>query len=782
MADVYLTQRDIDYISRVVNTEVPASLKQSDPAEYSRMVNAVVDTMVNRTASDSYPDTITGVANQSRQFSKITGPARLDPYGSVQNTPKAPQALQNMVAGHIADLAQGAEPEIGGALSYANPNFSDASNLADWVNPMIEAGAVKLGLGDMVHYHGLAPGQQAVDDVTVTAEGIPSGGIPVPYGPNDDPFANSLQAQALDGFSALANPVSTRAPVEMAELPAAQQQPGEWGVINGVGPAYYPTVNSWADIAGAPPVQSPMGNITASADLNAIPSLTAAARANPMLNVPASATLGMPTALDAFAAVPATANQPSPISQSDIANAFFNPTGQGQIDPSFAAALMGPNNPVVPSAVETTSYTAPQSVDIASSRFSTPAKTDRIGTSQTLSDMARMNPLAGFIDPSTNTQAFMDQGPSPANLGSFADAYASQRGPTSGIQSADHQAVQGMAEIAFNKAMETQAARQAAANIDVSGQLGTTPGLAANATASIPSSTVASTSVNPAMATPNFAQAMVPSMPAMNTFGINPTAYAAQTASTPAQQAIEAQLSQIATPQQQAAGYQQMAASAVPSGLTNLSGSNLFDVDLSGNVVPTPAYTPQTQETVSVDNQPTISDQTSVVEGPSTTPAVAQQNQVATQNAAKTTAQQQNQSISDRLSKITNPGTIAGGAIGGLALGPIGGILGAIAGNAMYNGGMTNPFSGLNSFVSPSTQIPGGIANIASIYGGTMAPGTYATANNGATITAQPGGWATYTNKYGVTEAIGPDGKISSYFGGTLTATPDQEDPDAEAA
>lgn len=71
MADVYLTQRDIDYISRVVATEVPASLKQSDPEEYGRMVNAVVDTMVNRVASDSYPDNITDVANQSRDRKSV---------------------------------------------------------------------------------------------------------------------------------------------------------------------------------------------------------------------------------------------------------------------------------------------------------------------------------------------------------------------------------------------------------------------------------------------------------------------------------------------------------------------------------------------------------------------------------------------------------------------------------------------------------------------------------------------------------------------------------------
>lgn len=772
MPDVYLTQRDIDYISRVVNTEVPASLKQTDPAEYSRMVNAVVDTMVNRTASDAYPNTITGVANQSRQFSKITGPSSLDPYGSVQNTPKAPQALQSMVAGRIADLAQGADSEINGALSYANPNFSDASNLAEWVNPMIEAGAVKLGLGDMVHYHGLAPGQQAVDDVTVTAEGIPSGGIPVPYGPNDDPLANSLQAQALDGFSGLANPVSTREPAILADLPAAtEKQPGEWGVINGVGPAYYPTVNSWADIASAPPVDS----MTASADPNAIPSL-AAANANPMMSVPASGILAGNAPLESSANVGILSAPTPAISQADISRALFNPTGQGQMDPSFAAGLMGPDNAVVPSAVETTSYTAPQSVDIASSRFATPAKTDRIGASQTLSDMARMNPLAGAIDPAANTQSFMDQGPSPANLGSFADAYASQRGPTSGILSADHQAVQGAAEIAFNKAMETQAARQAAANVNATGILGASASLPASAVANVPSQ--AGILADPAMATPNFAQAMTPSIPSLNTFAASPV----QTASTPAQQAIDAQMSQAATPQQQATGYQQAAQSMANAGMLNIGQQP--PTDLSGNL-PTNfdvLETPQTQETITVADEPSVIDQTATVDGPATTSALDQQktattnafNQPVSKPQPTVQAAQNTKSFKDSL---LSKETALGGILGGLALGPVGGILGAVAGQQVSaNGGLTGLLGG--GFMAPTTQIAGGVNNIGGIYGGAFNPGTYAMANNGAMVTAQPGGYTSFTNKYGINEMVSPTGQISHNFGSLFGGTPTT--PDAE--
>lgn len=174
MVNVNLTQRDIDYIARMVDTEVPRSLARKNPEQYRAMVGAVVDTVVNRMASPQFPGTATGVLNQNRQFSKITGPSKLDPYGSVQAAPKAPPEVANMVAGHIADRALGTPSSIGGATNYANPNFSSPSNLTSWVNPMIEAGAQAFGVGRNIHYHGTPVGQFPAPPTTVTAEGIPS--------------------------------------------------------------------------------------------------------------------------------------------------------------------------------------------------------------------------------------------------------------------------------------------------------------------------------------------------------------------------------------------------------------------------------------------------------------------------------------------------------------------------------------------------------------------------------------------------------------------------------
>lgn len=213
MANVHLTQRDVDYISRVVDTEVPRSIARRNPAEYNRMVRAVVDTVTNRMASGQFPSTATGVLNQRRQFSKITGPGSLNPYGSVQKAPRAPAEVKSLVMDHVAARAAGAPPTIGGALNYANPHFSSKSNLG-WIGDMISAGAEKLGVGKSVHYHGNAPGTKPVGDYTLSAESMPGSFVPRPT-----PRNGLLQAQGVGGILAAIDP-ATPTRVERQDLPA----------------------------------------------------------------------------------------------------------------------------------------------------------------------------------------------------------------------------------------------------------------------------------------------------------------------------------------------------------------------------------------------------------------------------------------------------------------------------------------------------------------------------------------------------------------------------------
>lgn len=247
MANVKLTQQDIDYIARVVETEVPRSLATRNPAEYDRMVRGVVDTVTNRMASGTFPSSATGVLNQKRQFSKITGPSRLDPYGSVENTPRASSATKNLVADHIAGRAAGAPTTIGGALNYANPNFSSKNNLTSWINPMIERGATMLGVGKNVHWHGTAPNLQPVGDYALSAEGMPGGYVPRPTSPDDLP-----QSAQADGILSAINPAA-QGLVERRDLP-----PVSAGLLDQPTPS---TATAFADPRG-PNWENPFAAVT----------------------------------------------------------------------------------------------------------------------------------------------------------------------------------------------------------------------------------------------------------------------------------------------------------------------------------------------------------------------------------------------------------------------------------------------------------------------------------------------------------------------------------------
>lgn len=246
MADVNLTQQEIDYIARVVETEVPGYLARSNPAEYERMVQGVVDTVTNRIESERFPNTALGVLNQRGQFSKITGPERLSPYGSAQRAPKASPLAENAVYDYVAARAQGAPPTVRGALNYANPNFSDRSNLTGWINPMIERGATALGFGKNVHQHGTVPGMNPVGFYTMGVEGMPSGPVPTPT-PRDyiepaygimgaiDPIAPvPVERGGLLGPASIPAAV-TPSPVEYGGLLGAPSMPGKAGKTGRVG-------------------------------------------------------------------------------------------------------------------------------------------------------------------------------------------------------------------------------------------------------------------------------------------------------------------------------------------------------------------------------------------------------------------------------------------------------------------------------------------------------------------------------------------------------------------
>jgi len=182
---IKLSQQDIDYIERVAATEVDHNLARRNPAEYERQMQGVVDTIMNRVESSQYPDTVEGVVNQRRQFSKITGPKNLSPYGSVQNTPKASDRFSDMVGGYVNERVMGERgSSVGGGLNYANPKFSTPNNMA-WINALK---GPTFGSGQSIHKHGTTKGYRP----TEAAFAAPVAPKP-PMRPDRDYAANAIE-------------------------------------------------------------------------------------------------------------------------------------------------------------------------------------------------------------------------------------------------------------------------------------------------------------------------------------------------------------------------------------------------------------------------------------------------------------------------------------------------------------------------------------------------------------------------------------------------------------
>lgn len=563
--------------------------------------------------------------------------------------------------------------------------------------------------------------------------------VPVPTSPTDEvnlagvpddvtAFPSQPATPVDPEFAYAANPQNVPTPYAASDLSnnsllsafseAPKTEDPFASVLGGsvpVTPALTPTVEGWSDMASAQPVQAPMDSVQASGILSGNPALEANARATAMMDVPASGVLSGNTPLDAATTASILSNA-TPADRMGVADPGFD-------NSRFDAA-------------------GPQVAPLDASRFSTPAKTDRIGALPGLTNTARMNPLTGVIDPATNTQSFMDQPAAPADLAAFSNAYAAQRGPTSGLLSADAMTVQGNAERQLAESIANRAAMPV----------------------SVPAGGILAGNQ------PLEAQATVPSLA---------NAYTAPTAVTPAAQAIDNVTTGATTPG--ILSGSRIATASAPLSFTPSMGIlagqpvrqnqfvSSFPTEVAQNLIAPPTVNDvvaaPTLENIEIADQPTISSTPVDIPGPATTNALDQQKQQAVTNtmqAPQPTVQaaQNTKSFKDSvLSKETALGSILGSAM----LGPPGAILGGVLGQqTAAHGGLTGLLGG--GFAAPTTQIPGGVANIGGIYGGAFSPGTYATASNGARVGALGGGYTSYTSPSGVHEVISPTGQISHDF------------------
>lgn len=144
-----LTEADVLNIKKTLQTEWVQSAGDAQ-------AHGIVDTILNRTASGHWGDSVADVVNARNQFSDINGPiSRRDGRNSVDDIPASQISgrVDRLVDDYLAARAGGQASSIGSHLNYANPNFSSPNNLG-WINAL--DGPV-LGRGNAVHHHGTVP-------------------------------------------------------------------------------------------------------------------------------------------------------------------------------------------------------------------------------------------------------------------------------------------------------------------------------------------------------------------------------------------------------------------------------------------------------------------------------------------------------------------------------------------------------------------------------------------------------------------------------------------------
>ena len=148
VGELVLSNQDIIDIIKVTETEV---IKFKNETNFTKQAAGVVDTILNRTKSGVWGASVRSVINAHRQFSKITGPKSLEPYGSIQNMPMSAVSskIRNFVNNYLIERANGRQSIIGGHLNYANKYYSDEYNRRTWVNAFHDQ-AVRDGLIDLL--------------------------------------------------------------------------------------------------------------------------------------------------------------------------------------------------------------------------------------------------------------------------------------------------------------------------------------------------------------------------------------------------------------------------------------------------------------------------------------------------------------------------------------------------------------------------------------------------------------------------------------------------------
>ena len=148
--NVNITDKDIERLAKISALEA-RSLEGGSPGA----MNAVVQTVLNRTASPDFDNDIQSVISANKQFSPV------NPYGNIDLTP-SPKNIEEhkaRVREYLAGLSQGNEPEIPYShTQFLNPSISGSHALGTWYQDMKKQGDIKqYGSGGLRHEHGSLP-------------------------------------------------------------------------------------------------------------------------------------------------------------------------------------------------------------------------------------------------------------------------------------------------------------------------------------------------------------------------------------------------------------------------------------------------------------------------------------------------------------------------------------------------------------------------------------------------------------------------------------------------
>ena len=150
---IVISKRDMDALGRVAHSEVGGFSKYGTNV-LSDAVAAVIDTIFNRVAHRSYPDSIETVINQPQQFSAI------NPLGTWEGLPLVTPRIADIIKKHITLRASGISSDIMGATHFLNPHWSSSNALKNWGNYLVKNAVAHYGNENdkNIHYHGFPPG------------------------------------------------------------------------------------------------------------------------------------------------------------------------------------------------------------------------------------------------------------------------------------------------------------------------------------------------------------------------------------------------------------------------------------------------------------------------------------------------------------------------------------------------------------------------------------------------------------------------------------------------